>query len=200
MTTTIQKSLSDDFGGDLATTQLRKEINDDGGIGADCLGVYSINSTVDIIFDSALSGGEQTTLDNIISAHVADASPPKEQFYTYHPRSNYTSSSRYQRLGGPFKYPGSDEIGIINYIEVNSYKTSSPTSYNVRIYDNTNKTVIAEKTGLTNTAEALNDLETISNIPTGMALFEIQAERVGGNGSGKNKRVYVEEVIIYYDN
>lgn len=73
MTTTYTKSLSSAFGGNLNTTQLLTEITADGGISPTCITVMSIADVVDIVFDAALSGGEQTTLDGLISAHTPSA-------------------------------------------------------------------------------------------------------------------------------
>ncbi len=69
MTTTYTKSLVSDFGGNLNTVQLRIEINNDVSISPTCLAVINIADDVDIIFDSALSGPEQTNLDTVISSH-----------------------------------------------------------------------------------------------------------------------------------
>ncbi len=72
MTTTYTKSLLSDFGENLNTVQLQIEINNDISISPTCLGVINIADDVDIIFDSALSGPEQTNLDTLISNYVLD--------------------------------------------------------------------------------------------------------------------------------
>ena len=151
-----------------------------------------------IRFDASLSSQEITTLNTLISTHVPDNSPPKHTFYNYIPRNNSVSSTSYQRLGGTFKYGGSDNVGTINYIEVISYKDEGPTSYSIRIFDRTNDLMMVEKTGLTNVTDQINSLGTITNIPTSNAILEVQAKRIGGSGNSKN--IYVEEVIIYHDN
>ena len=75
MTTTYPKSLTSDFGNSLNVNQLLREIQSNGNITPNCITVNNLNSdVVDIIFTSALSGGEQTTLNTIISEHVPNNS------------------------------------------------------------------------------------------------------------------------------
>lgn len=195
MTTTYTKSLPSDFSGNLHGEQLKKEINST-IITPNCIVVKNTGDDVDIIFESALSAGQQTTLDNLISNHSPNNNTPKNNLFTYTPRTTYSSSLVYQRVGGPFKYQGSDNVGNIDYIEVVAYKDALPTSYDVRIYDSTNGTVLAESTGLTNTDEQIIDLGTISNIPSGPSLLEVQVKQSGGT----TKNVYLEQVLIYFDN
>lgn len=71
MTTTYTKSLAADFGGILNQRQLHKEIINDVGITPNLIGVMVTGDVVDITFDSALSAGEQTTLNGIISSYTA---------------------------------------------------------------------------------------------------------------------------------
>lgn len=71
MTTSYTKSLSTDFGGNLNATQFHKEVEADSGIAPTCLTVANKADVVEIVFSSALSSGEQTTLNNLISAHNA---------------------------------------------------------------------------------------------------------------------------------
>lgn len=70
MATTYSKSLSTDFSGNLNPSQLRNELNADGGISPECIVVKNSGDDVDIVFDASLSGGEETTLNNLISAHI----------------------------------------------------------------------------------------------------------------------------------
>lgn len=67
----VSKSLTGDFAGNLNTTQLTNEINNDNGITPICLGVFNKNDLVTIKFDAGLSAGELTILDGIISSHSA---------------------------------------------------------------------------------------------------------------------------------
>ena len=190
--TAITKSLLSDFGGSIKLSQLHEEIS------SSVPELSKINlddDVVEIVFDSTLDAGQLVTVESKITGHAPNNSPPKIKFFTHIGRS--TKNSDYTRIGGSFKYQGSERIGLINYIEVLSYKQSSITSYDVRIYDKTNKNVLVEKTGNSNNNVEVIDLGEITNIPTNNAILEIQARRVGG--SGRN-RVYVDQALIYYDN
>jgi len=193
----VTKSLSSDFSGNLKSEQFHQEILDS-SITTSLNGINVTGNVVEIEFDGTLDAGETTTLNTLISNHVPDNSPSKKNFFTFDPRTSDTTATSYKTIRSSFKYAGSDEIGVINYIEIIGYKDSSPTSYAVRVYDVTNNNILAEKTGLTNTEEEIIDLGSISNIPTQSAILEIQAKRVGGNGN--NKRVYIEHVVIYHGN
>ena len=67
--TTYTKSLATDFGGTINTDQLTTEIVG-AAIAPNLVFITVDGDDVDIRFDDALSAGEQTTLDNVISAHV----------------------------------------------------------------------------------------------------------------------------------
>ena len=54
---------------------LQAEIQADAGIVPECLGVTKKTTDVDIEFDAALSGAEQTVLDGLVAAHTATALP-----------------------------------------------------------------------------------------------------------------------------
>ena len=196
---TYNYSISTEFGGatGLNMSQLHDAIVAEAGITPTLDGLNSTGDSLDIVFTSALSGGEQTTLDSLVASHVPDNSPPRLNFYSFDPKKESINSTSYSKFG-TFKYDGSDVIGAINYIDVVAYKGDSATSYSVRIYDRTNDRVVAEATDLTNTIEEIQSLGTVSNIPTQKAVFEVQAKRVGGNGNGR--KVYIEQVIIYHNN
>ncbi len=197
-TVAYTKSLSEDLSGSLNTGQLQKEINDaSSGISVDCIAVLNVNGdNVEILFASTLGGGEETALTTIISNHVPESTMDNVSSFTYAPRTNSSNAPSYERLGGPFKYNGSDAVGVIEKIEVISYKDASPTSYSVRIYDKMHLLVLAEKTGLTNTSEAIVDLGAVANVPGDMGLLGVEVKQVGGTGNDQN--VYVEQVIVYH--
>jgi hypothetical protein len=54
------------------------------------------------------------------------------------------------------------------------------TLHSIRIYDVTNGNVIAEQTGLSYTGWIILDMGTLSNIPSGEAIWELQAKRDSG--------------------
>lgn len=196
MSTTYTKSLSTDFGGSIKLKQLHKEIEDDGTIVPNIIGITMTGDVVDITFDSALSGSEETSLNSLIAAHTPNNSKPKETFYTETAQIDSTRAPNYTKVIR-FIYPGSDSCGIIDYVEVLSRMNSGITSYDIRLVDKTNNTIMAEVIGLTNTTDSANDLGTISNIPTNKAVLEIHIKVNGANG---NSFVYIDNAVIYHDN
>ncbi len=75
MTTTYTKGLAADFSGSLNPGQLITEVEADPGIIPTCINVANTGDVVDITFTAALSAGEQTTLNGLISAHTPTVSP-----------------------------------------------------------------------------------------------------------------------------
>ena len=194
MTTTYNKSVTTDFSG--STPNLDKFHSEIVGGISGLQGITMTGDSVDIIFDAALSEGEQTTLNNLIAAHDNIIVKNKINFYTIYPKNSSVKALSYI-TSAVFKYGGSDNIGIIDYIEILAYKDSNITSYSARIYSKTSGLVIAEKTGITNDTDAIVDLGTISNIPVQQEIFELQIKKTGGNG---NNNVYIDSIIIYHGN
>lgn len=78
MVSTYNYSLSSDLSNQLDVNQLHDTINADAGITPTCLTVKNSGDVVTVIFDSALSGGEQTTLNGLISGHSVVTSGEKK--------------------------------------------------------------------------------------------------------------------------
>ena len=72
MATSYTYSLASDFGGNIHQQQLHKEVDGETGItSASVTGVSLMGDVVSIAFDGSLTGGEQTTLDSVVSSHTA---------------------------------------------------------------------------------------------------------------------------------
>lgn len=195
MTTNYKYSLSNHFFGNLNTTQLKDAINESTSIIPQCLSVANKLDDVKIFFESALTLVQKIALDGLVSSHIPDNSVPKIKFFTIDPKKDGTRSKNFSKIGA-FKYNGSKQMGIINYIEVLSFMQSDATSYSVRVLDKTNNKIVAEKNGLINTIEQIIDLGTISNIPEQQAIFELQAKIT----SNSRKFVYIDSLNFYYGN
>lgn len=103
---------------------------------------------------------------------------------------NNTSSYGYV---GRFVYFGDSDV-TIHSIKVLGYKTRpNINSYNLRVYDVSNNTVVAELTDLINDTPELMDMGEISNIPTAETIMELQLKQLGGG----NAEVEINQVIIY---
>ena len=194
---TYNYSLSTDFSGSINEGQFHSEIANEVGITTTFYGITTIEDTIEVLFASSLSGGEETILNGLVSSHVPTYIKPHEIFFTIQSRISEITNTTYSRLI-TFKYDGSDNIGDIDYVEIICWKDSNVTSYDIRLVNRQNSDVIAEATGLTNNTLDINDLGTISNIPTESTILELQGRRVGG--SGNNKNVYIESANIYYNN
>jgi len=77
-----------------------------------------------------------------------------------------------------FHFPGTDKMGVPDAMKVVAWTTA--TTYDVKIYDVVNSLTIAEITAQTNSTAQIVDMGTLSNLPTGSSIFEIQVLRAGG--------------------
>jgi hypothetical protein len=78
-----------------------------------------------------------------------------------------------------FLYDGSDTYPISELKAVVSKAGSSGTCY-LRIYDTTNNNTVAEVTWTSSSVQIVTD-SSLTNVPTGQAIFEIQGKKVGGD-------------------
>lgn len=187
-------TISSDFGGDinnLNMSQLHKAIADDAGITPVFDGISMEGDNVDIIFTTALSGAEQTTLNGLISGHTPVVKPTYSRKHDIIPKKSFTKNTTYDRIV-IFEYPGSAYgSAIINIICI-SHMDSNCTSYDIKILDKTNNLVIAEN-NFTNTTEAKNILTPVNNIPTDESIIEIYVRKVGGV---KEDKIYVQSLLL----
>jgi hypothetical protein len=97
---------------------------------------------------------------------------------------NQTKNLTYTTLA-QFIYRGSDETGAIQSINVLIANEDATAYGDIRILDTTNVNVIAEVLLFNSATFTIQDLGTVSNVPTGPAVFEIQVRR---NPFGTNKQ------------
>lgn len=90
-----------------------------------------------------------------------------------------TSSAAYAALGS-FIYRGTDTVAEIVTIKAIGSTQTGGTNGQFRVRDITNNQNIAESSSFAGVQRQIVDLGTVSNLPTGEAMFEIQAHRVGG--------------------
>lgn len=88
---------------------------------------------------------------------------------------------------GHFIFPGSTDVGTPTLIKIIAWMKDTATGA-IRLFDATNSLVIAEKTGITEEDPTIFDMGTISNIPTGEAIFEIQLKT----------SIFEEELRLYF--
>jgi len=86
---------------------------------------------------------------------------------TFHDVTNSTSYI----VASEFIFRGTTVLGTPTTIKA---ICDSTTSGDIKIYDVTNAQTICEKLGVSSATPAIFDLGTLSNLPTGEAIFEIQ--------------------------
>jgi hypothetical protein len=96
---------------------------------------------------------------------------------------------------GVIPYPGSDVEGIPKKISVVCGKKGGATTFSVRLYDKTHALVIANQTNKDDDYPTLRDLGTISNVPEGPAIWEVQVKKTAGNAG---KVVTVASLIMEF--
>src|SRR3989304_9325209 len=178
MSSTYTKSIASDFGGSFSPRQFHDEIENDVTITTNLIGINTTGDAVDIIFSSALSGAEETQLNSLISSYSYQQMFETKNIVTVNPKVESVNTDSYRRIM-VYIYPG-NVYNTINNIKVVSYMDSGITSYDIQIRNATNGTTIVTK-NLTNTAEQINDLGTLSNIPNSEARLEISVKKTGGN-------------------
>lgn len=83
-----------------------------------------------------------------------------------------------------FIFRGSTEAGTITNIKALCH-IGGGTSMDIRVYDKTNSLAVCTKSTIIDTVETIHDLGTVSNIPTGVAIFEIQQQATGSGAKAR---------------
>lgn len=179
--TSYDKTISGDFSGNLRSGKLHQEILDSSIVTAlDRIDIEGNN--VKIWFVDALSGGDQTTLNNLISAHDGVLYVEKKRIRLTLAGSGNGSaivSSATYTVRSRFVFPGTNEVGVPSAIKAICWRDNS-NQYDIKIHDVTNGNDICELTGQTNTSPELKNLGTLSNLPKNEAIFELQLRRDTG--------------------
>ncbi len=168
---TYTYSLAVDFSNNLNSSQFHGEIDADPGIVPILQAVNVTADVVDVVFDSALSAGEKTTLDGLVAADVPIIIGKSIQVIFVGNKVTYTV---YFNLSNYTFDP--DLINTVNHIEAITEMNSGGTSYSLRVMDRNSSNTVAEMTGQSNTTPTIIDFGTISNVPTSDAIFELHAK------------------------
>ena len=91
------------------------------------------------------------------------------QNYLFTKNATYTVLSR-------FIFRGTIALGTPTNIKIVAHVKTAAKPGDVKVYDLTNTETICEVTGINGTSSYIIDLGTISNLPSGEAIFEIQAK------------------------
>lgn len=185
------KSIATHFGGSINSSNLLAEI-DAGGLGPTLLRVDTIGDVVDIVFDAALTAGEQTTLDSLIASHNSAITVKYTSTIQLTPKNSSIVNSVFTRCC-VFIYEGSDKVGTIDKIFVFGYKDSLVTNFSVKVIDKTNNVDIAVNT-FTNITESSLEMTPLANIPKSQAIIEVSVKKTGGS---VNQNAYIDSVMFY---
>lgn len=163
------KTLIDNAGGVEFLSQQEKEI----------VGRWSLISD-SAVMDELFSASEQADIAKLLDDNSDDltfTSPDNVDANTQLMKkvSGITSYITMFR----FTYHGDRYSDIYNMKFVSH--TESSGEYAVRVVDATNRTIIAERTGNTNTIDNIIEFTSISNIPLNEAVFEVQLRRTSNN-------------------
>lgn len=167
----VTKSLSGDFSGSLNTDQLHQEILDSAitNVTTNFDGINVDGDVVQIMFISALSGGDLAILNALIAAYVAVFRG--SNIATAYSRV-YQFAQPYYQIIGKLSFKGTDVWDLTN-IEVSTWMDTGVTSYSIKIYDPTNVQIISENTFTNTDPSAIQQITPINNLPTSPTLFEI---------------------------
>ncbi len=171
--------------------QLHNEIVNEVSITKSLYGISQYEDDVNIIFETSISGPEKIILDNIVSNHVVVVPTPninnKLTIYSKKDKINNTS----------FVRVGSDIFEGSTYATAKSisFVDSDATSYDILIYDKTNKNILLS-VNLSNNQESIQELGELTNLPTSTCQIEISVKK---NGGIDTSNVHVECVIICYN-
>jgi hypothetical protein len=191
-TTEYTKSLSSDFGGNLILNQFHHEIEADTGITTTFKGLTQTLDDVMIIFDSVLSGGELTTLEALISAHVPDTAAKRVYAYRVYPEERKIKSTNWSMVGS-FEYPGTIQNGNVVYIDVISAINSSSETYDIYISARGDNSSLGEGT-FGNTELKSNELNLFAPFPSNKDIIEILVR-----STDRKKTVNIQEIIFWYE-
>jgi hypothetical protein len=192
MVKVVTKSLSTDFGGNLFPDQLADEINASSEIAPRCFVVINIGDTVCIKFDTNtnLLSSELSKLDDLISNHFPK--PFQSQVVeNINISENHVESTDYITVV-TFNFPGTSVWSNISNIKIISLMEDGGQSYDIKIYDVTNKKTVCSK-NLSKTEESIYDLGTLFNLPDNEAIFELQA-KVNGETVA-----HIKNINIFHD-
>lgn len=95
-------------------------------------------------------------------------------------RDHYELDKSVYTTYGYVLFRGTSIVGVPTKMTAVAYSDGGE-AFSIRVRDTTNSTNIVTRAGLTNTSSAIIDLGTISNLPSGEAIFAIQGKKDAGD-------------------
>ena len=154
---------------------------------SDRIASEAVGDTMVITFDQPLSKESLVILNDIFKTY--DTSVERgDKIFSIYPFAK-VGSSVYQVLARvPYKQWN------LTHVELSGYMDAALSSYSACLYDPINDQVLAEQV-LTNTVSGIQDLGTITNLPSADTLLEFQVKIVGGSSGNY---AHVESIFLYY--
>lgn len=160
--------------------------------------LHLFNSFDAEIVPSLLTASRQYNLQDKSGtlAHLDDIISIIPQSFSFTRNNNdflQENNGAYQSLC-KITYGGTDLFGIHTNIITNAWNDGG-TSISIEIFDTTNGNQIAEVTGITSASiDNIVNLGTLTNLPTGQAVFEVRVLLVGG---GMGDQAKISSLTIY---
>ena len=149
---------------------------------------FTLPSTVGTI-GQFLQRNSATSLTWTTNIGISDSSLPLSVKFTNRNGAPSQTNSSVFGVRGIVMYDGTDTDNTITKIQAIVQTTAGSTTGQVQVFDSTNSNIIATSAifgpvggGLPPT---IIDLGTISNLPTGQAIFEVQLRRASGGGNAQ---------------
>lgn len=153
--------------------------------------VTPVNADILIIEDSADSNNKKKLqIGNLPSGGSGAQKVQSMQLSTV----NYPyleSAGAVYTLISQFIFLGTTKLGTPTKIKSITWRNGGDT-VDIRIYDVTNSQIICEKTGIVDLVATVHDLGTLSNLPSGEAIFEIQHKANGSAAKCRTSNISVE--------
>lgn len=188
----IVYSLSSNFSGNIREDQLHSEIVANSSISTSLDGIIKNGDVVTVKFFGNLIGNEGNVLNQIVNSHLPDYTPERRVKMNLPVVNNIITSSSWTRVGLG-KFPGTNLINDITYVDVLSYMDDSLDSYDVKLIDRGNADTICIQT-LNNTKLLPQYLGDILYQPPTETDLECFA-KVNGNSA---QNVTIQAIDIWY--
>ncbi len=182
-------SIETDLNNNVNTGVLHAIINDNIELQSKFKYIETCGDELNIWFEEILTNSEQIILSNIIQNYTYEPEISKMKISNYQISNNKTSSMTYTKLIN-FIF---DPIHLGQIIQILFSGYTMATQYSVRLYNTTEKNIVAE--GLfTNTVETIQNLGQILNQPQNISNIEVQLKRAN---VGAPMQSYVNVINIY---
>lgn len=186
-------SLQDDFSNNFNKVNFKNEVNAS-NIVPKMWGIKLSTTNVIFYFSSSLTTAEKTTLDNLVANHDSTEVPVEASKQIQITMPNTLVDTPNYTLVATFKYPG-NIISSVSHIQVISNMDPTSSDYTVRIKNHDNNDTIVEQT-FTNTDDAICNFDTIANLPSGNAIFDVHMKC---QAVGNDKIAHIKAIIIHYN-